>query len=500
MLIFLVVPLALAEGSVTIEVLTDKPSYIPGEDIEVTINLLPTDSNVPPTFFDADMKIFSNGAGKFVNFNVPQSSYQDSNNWIYGAKGLANKFLDPAPSLTSAASGSYQAASVKYGWGLVGSSQKEMTLKDKQVLAKFKGKVLSGLVSGENEKALILDVNYNAKGGVVDYNEYDVPFSLKSITTKKANFKVVKSLPCSDDSACNGGFCVNNQCKDGADGSACLDNGDCKSGNYCFGFICKDGSQGDGCDSKDQCTSNICVANKCTTGTKGESCSDNNDCTNLICKADKTCGGGSGDSCAEPADCGTNICVSNKCGGNNDDTCTDKSQCKTGSKCLDIAGSKKCSDGSPSSGCTKDDECDEGNYCDVNNNQCKVKLPDDSKGCTKDSMCVSGECDVSQDPKVCKAVVDSDKDGIIDSKENQKCIKEVKSKNVFKSGAFIGCLKGDINLDNFVNSVDIIWFIEYFDDRDNYDPKNKPQPVDFDLKGDFNSNDIIGFIEAFDLR
>ncbi len=109
---------------------------------------------------------------------------------------------------------------------------------------------------------------------------------------------------------------------------------------------------------------------------------------------------------------------------------------------------------------------------------------------------------------------DSDGDGINDGDEQEECVYDpdndgvvnampipegLDSPNVFTEGPFVGCIKGDLNLDDAVNADDISWFIQYYGDRDNYDP-NEPLPVDLNIDEGVTSSDITEFIDAYAYR
>ncbi len=217
------------------------------------------------------------------------------------------------------------------------------------------------------------------------------------------------------------------------------------------------------------------------------------------------CGGGYNGICYKNDQCSSGVCVDSdgktpvspnagKCAGGDSDPCDNDDKCVIG-KCVVVNGKGECSSGSGGTACNSEGDCAAGNYCE--SNVCKAKVTEGGS-CSADNQCVSGKC---TNGKCEKAGADTDGDGIPDNQENPLCVSKVKhsSTNLFKSGPYKGCIKGDIFIDFTVNAKDITWFIDYYGQRDKYD-KTKPLPLDFDINGIIDSKDITGFIDAYALR
>jgi len=69
------------------------------------------------------------------------------------------------------------------------------------------------------------------------------------------------------------------------EGAACKSIENCETGLKCANKICSSGNAGSNCETKTDCKTNFCVANKCTEGKKDDACSTYKDCEKgLFCK------------------------------------------------------------------------------------------------------------------------------------------------------------------------------------------------------------------------
>jgi hypothetical protein len=69
------------------------------------------------------------------------------------------------------------------------------------------------------------------------------------------------------------------------EGAVCKNTTNCETGLKCANKICSSGGMGSSCETKGDCKTDFCVANKCTEGKKGDACSTYKDCgTGLLCQ------------------------------------------------------------------------------------------------------------------------------------------------------------------------------------------------------------------------
>jgi len=214
-------------------------------------------------------------------------------------------------------------------------------------------------------------------------------------------------------------------------------------------------------------------------------------------------------SCANNAECGAgNFCVANACeDGAVGSNCLSSAQCDSGNFCVN----RVCQDGNLGSSCSDDPTCDQvldGGYFCVNflctsGNEGSACI--DNADCLSSTLsCTNGICSKPVDP-VCVGAAnpnDCDGDGVINAQD--KCLNSIANHEVFTAGPFMGCMKGDINLDQLINSGDITKFIEYYVDRSNYNPAT-PWPADLNGEsgnGDnvITSSDITKFVEFYNKR
>ncbi len=199
--------------------------------------------------------------------------------------------------------------------------------------------------------------------------------------------------------------------------------------------------------------------------------------------------------CVRNADCGSgNFCVLNRCEqGGVGSKCGDGTQCDNGNYCVN----QVCQDGNVNSPCSGDTTCDvqtAGGYFCVNGlcssgNEGSACV--DTADCLGSALtCTNGICSKSVDP-ICVGAInpnDCDGDGILNA--DDKCPNSAKDRYVFSTGNLKGCMKSDVNLNEKVESLDIIDFIDAYNNK-----KLSEYPgIDLTQSGTIDSLDIIDFI------
>ena len=112
--------------------------------------------------------------------------------------------------------------------------------------------------------------------------------------------------------------------------------------------------------------------------------------------------------------------------------------------------------------------------------------------------------------------LDNDGDGIDDNLENQICIYDpdnnpntvditptpagLDSPYVFTEGPYIGCIKGDLNLDGDVGFSDVLALSNQYAERVNYNFEENPLPLDLEADSDLDFPDVLAFITAYGYR
>ncbi len=111
--------------------------------------------------------------------------------------------------------------------------------------------------------------------------------------------------PCLDDSSCNEGECINDECVDcerGTEGCTCLNNGTCNKGFRCgennLCEVCPAGEKDCPCKEDSSCNDDlvcsdddVCIENPCPDGEEGCPCAEGNTCNSddLYCSDNSTC-------------------------------------------------------------------------------------------------------------------------------------------------------------------------------------------------------------------
>lgn len=198
--------------------------------------------------------------------------------------------------------------------------------------------------------------------------------------------------------------------------------------------------------------------------------------------------GGLGSICGKNSDCAAGTfchailytCVSGDVGADCDKYAVGQTQCDVGNYC----NGNKCTAGVDGDFCDLDSNCDSG-HCNAADNKCYAGVLNDP--CVDAADCNSGKCTAGK----CEGSVDSDGDGIDDSKENPLC--KLNTPNPLKQGVtvfsvghlYAGCVKGDMNNDGIVSGKDYMdWIDQYILQALN------PSKTQASL-GDMNSDDLV---------
>jgi len=255
----------------------------------------------------------------------------------------------------------------------------------------------------------------------------------------------------------------------------CLVNGECKQGEFCGLGICTDGTKDKTCDSKADCKSKICFNNKCSDGGRNDACTDNTNCA-------------PGNYCVDQS--GFKSCQT----GDPGSSCNKEAECDQGNHCVN----NQCSKGEKGDPCSADSHCDSGFYCVAN--QCSAGETNDQ--CIDGKDCDSGKCtsNLCEEDKT-----DNDGDGVIDSKENPKCVAKdlVKGvKRVFPANkgyptASVGCLWGDFNYDGVLCADDHSKYLDMY--LTVFNKQLAGDKVQFDLSkdGNFDANDHSRYLDNY---
>ncbi len=228
-----------------------------------------------------------------------------------------------------------------------------------------------------------------------------------------------------------------------------------------------------------------CVQGKCTNGDPGNECVKKEDCNPpMMCvldgKAVGFCGCTKQEECPNDFKCNVEKKQCEKKGGDGD-ACKLDGDCADGLLCINNICKKDA--------CKEHKDCKGETYCDKSQNKC-VDKKDPPTACKDNAECKSNNC----------------KDGKCAPPDaGVKCTlpaKYVGKFPVWKSGDFKGCLKGDINLDNAINSLDVNLFIASYNNQDDKTKVKFPHPADLGTKksGVLENTDVNNFIKLYNSR
>ncbi len=228
---------------------------------------------------------------------------------------------------------------------------------------------------------------------------------------------------------------------------------------------CDDGDEDNGDSCKNDCTPNVCGDNIRNTGV--EQCDDGNTDDTDGCKND---------------------CTLNNCGN---------SQIDPGENCVTCSTDAGCPDGLV---------CDDGTQscvvsCALGLTDCSgscVDLQTDSGNCggcggvcSPGDNCVGGNC---QTP----ASGDTDGDGVKDLSEHTNCQNTPTGykDNVYTTGSLAGCIIGDVDINEKIDSDDIATFVAEYNGRSD----GFADAVDLNQDNSLTSDDIAVFIDKYNKR